>query len=90
LSKGATEVLSKSSGLNMPIFFGHGTRDDITAFEVTRNFAHKIGQNATFFSVAGARHELHHEPAADQLFAKLAYWIKATMKTSEKGLEHVV
>lgn len=86
LNNSASELMHLGSRYTIPLFFAHGTNDDITDFYATRDLAEKIGEHATFFAAEGARHELHHEPVSDQLFNYLSLWMEKSMKT----LEHAV
>lgn len=86
LSRGADEVFGKAARITIPVFLAHGTDDDITDIGTTQQLAEKIGGNATFYKVQGARHEIHNEPGANELFSEISLW----MEKSLKYLEHAV
>jgi alpha-beta hydrolase superfamily lysophospholipase len=86
LSRGADEVLYKAAHLTIPVFLAHGTDDEITDARTTQQLAEKIGGNATFYNVKGARHEIHNEPGSNELFFRILSW----MEKSLKYLEHAV
>ncbi len=82
LAKAATNVLEKFINPEIPVFLAHGTDDEITDFETTRNLAKRLGEQATFFKAEEARHELHLEPVADELFDALFDWIMDTYENA--------
>ncbi len=86
LNGAASEVLEKSSGFDIPILLAHGTEDVITRFDVTRDLARNIGQNAAFFPAPGARHELHREPVAEELFISIFSWMKKSLKIIDHAI----
>lgn len=86
LNKSAVELIERSSRLTIPVFFAHGTKDEITDFETTRQLADKIGGSAFFYSASDARHEIHREPVADKLFINITTWMEYALKK----LEHAI
>jgi alpha-beta hydrolase superfamily lysophospholipase len=80
LNRGARDVLDRPSRFSIPLFFAHGTADEVADFKTTRHFSEKIGENAGFYGAKNARHELHCEPVADDLFFFLTSWISDTLK----------
>ncbi|MGQ1890368.1 lysophospholipase [Thermophagus sp. OGC60D27] len=92
LSRGADQVIKKAKRIETPLFFAHGTNDDITDFETTRYLAEMTGGTTRFFPVEGARHEIHNEPGAEILFSGISLWMKESMKRTWQGStqkEHV-
>jgi acylglycerol lipase len=83
LTKGAENILNKTSRFTVPLFFAHGDIDEITDYETTQRLADKIGGVTLFYPALGAKHELHKEPVADRLFGYLIYWMEKTMKHVE-------
>ncbi len=77
------DILERANGFNLPLFFAHGTEDTLTSFEVTEEYAERVGPLATFFAAEGARHEIHREPVADELFLRIMSWMKPKLKRSE-------
>ncbi|WP_291860791.1 alpha/beta hydrolase [Marinilabilia sp.] len=80
LNRAARDVLDRPSRFSIPLFFAHGTADSITDFKTTRQLSDKIGENAGFYGAKNARHELHCEPVADDLFFFLTSWISEILK----------
>ncbi|SFE14304.1 alpha/beta hydrolase [Thermophagus xiamenensis] len=76
LSKGANEIISRANRITIPMFFAHGTEDDITDLATTRQVADKVSGPSVFLPVEGARHEIHNEPGADNLFTSINGWMK--------------
>ncbi|PRY99819.1 alpha-beta hydrolase superfamily lysophospholipase [Marinilabilia salmonicolor] len=80
LKRSATEVLAHPSRFSIPLFFAHGTADAITDFKTTRQFSESIGDNAGFYGAKNARHELHCEPVAEDLYFFITSWIGDILK----------
>lgn len=80
LNRSAKEILDHPSRFVIPLFFAHGTADVITDFSTTRQFSESVGDNAGFYGAKNARHELHCEPVADDLYFFLTSWIGDTLK----------
>jgi alpha-beta hydrolase superfamily lysophospholipase len=80
----SAEVLEESDQIDIPVFLAHGDDDELTDSGITRQFAQAIGPKALFYSVKGARHEIHREPGADELFDQLVQW----MEDNIKGVAH--
>ncbi len=77
-----THILERPTGFHLPLFFSHGTADTLTSFEVTKEFAERVGPLAAFFAAAEARHEIHREPTANELFNHIMNWMKPKLKSS--------
>jgi acylglycerol lipase len=83
LKRAASDVLERPSRLSIPMFFAHGTADNVTDFGTTRQLSEKIGENASFYGAKNARHELHCEPVAEDLFFFLTSWLSDHLKNIE-------
>ncbi|PWD99211.1 alpha/beta hydrolase [Marinilabilia rubra] len=86
LHKSAEELIERSSRIVIPVFFAHGTRDEITDIETTRNLADKLGETATFYDAQDAKHEIHREPVSDKLFESVTCWIDLVLKRVEHAI----
>ncbi|WP_462319588.1 alpha/beta hydrolase [Marinilabilia sp.] len=86
LNKSAQEPMERSSRLSIPVFFAHGTNDEITDFETTRKLAEKLSESATFYAAPDARHEIHREPVADNLFENISNWMEYALKDIEHAI----
>lgn len=64
---------------NIPIFIAHGTDDKLTSYKGSESFA-KNNQNATLKLFENARHELHHDVCAQELFENQLDWLSANVK----------
>ncbi len=80
LNRSSLMILERHSRFYIPMFFAHGTSDVITDFGATRQLADKIGENARFFGAKNARHELHCEPVAEDLFFFVSSWLSDQLK----------
>ena len=50
-----------------PLLLMHGTADRLTSWEASREFARRVGRNATWRKWDGSYHELHNEPQGRQV-----------------------
>jgi alpha-beta hydrolase superfamily lysophospholipase len=64
---------------NIPIFIAHGTDDKLTSYKGTEAFA-KNNSNVTLKLFNEARHELHNDLCAQELFENLLDWLSAHVK----------
>ncbi|MDX1908194.1 MAG: alpha/beta hydrolase [Bacteroidia bacterium] len=59
----------------LPVLIMHGSRDRLTSFEASRQFAARVGVAATWQPWEGLYHEMHHEPERFQVLDTLIAWI---------------
>jgi acylglycerol lipase len=72
--KAAGYSLSHASELKVPVLVLHGSDDQITSPEGSREFAGKSNM-AELKIFDGGYHELHNEPFKDEVFKYILYWI---------------
>lgn len=76
VEQSGTQALDNAAGISCPLLLMHGTGDRITSHEASSEFAANAGNNVTLKLWEGARHELHHEPVREEVFAFIVQWMK--------------
>lgn len=72
--------IEHAADLSIPLLLMHGTADQLTSPEGSKEFAEKAPQNLVTFKLwEGFYHELHNEPEPDraQVFAFITNWLNA-------------
>ena len=69
------EAIEKAETLGVPLLLMHGDADRITSFEASAEFASKAGDKCTFIRWTGLFHELHNEPAKEQVLDNMIEWL---------------
>lgn len=62
--------------LHLPTLLIHGSLDQITSPEGTRDFAERVGGDITFKMWEGLYHEMHNEPEQQEVFEHLLAWLE--------------
>ncbi|MBI1289386.1 MAG: alpha/beta fold hydrolase [Flavobacteriales bacterium] len=72
-------ALEHASELETPLLLYHGTGDQLTSHDASKQFAEKAGSNVTFRSLEGYYHESHNEAEADrqEVFKMIINWINS-------------
>ncbi len=65
---------------SMPILIMHGSEDNVTLAEASREFASKAGKNCRFKFWQGFRHELHNEVDKQAVYAYVIDWLNSHVK----------
>jgi alpha-beta hydrolase superfamily lysophospholipase len=68
-------ALEHAGEFPLPLLLMHGSADRITSVQATREFASKVGENATLKVWEGFYHEIHNEPEQEQVFHFLLDWM---------------
>jgi alpha-beta hydrolase superfamily lysophospholipase len=76
--------------INAPLLVMHGTDDQITSCQATRDFTINASEKTTFIEWEGCYHELHHDMDREKVFYKLLDWLNEQIqlfnaKSSDKG-----
>jgi alpha-beta hydrolase superfamily lysophospholipase len=69
-------VEANASMLKLPVLFMHGSEDRATSASAAEKAANAMG--AKFKLLQGMRHEIHHEPCADEVFQMTFDFIRST------------
>lgn len=64
------------------IYIFHGTGDQITDFDGTKEYADIAGENATFKAYEGGYHELHNDLCKDEVLKDMTNWIESFLYDS--------
>ena len=74
-------ALEHASELKTPLLLYHGTADQLTSHDASKQFtADAKGADVTFRSLEGFYHESHNEPEREELFKMILDWIAAHSK----------
>ncbi len=76
IDKSAAEVISFRIPVRIPLFLLHGEKDQITKPEATEAFYKNNPELFKLKLYPGALHELHNEPAADEVFQDILGFIQ--------------
>ena len=74
-------ALEHASELQTPVLLYHGTGDQLTSHNASKEFAEKAGSNVTFKSLDGYYHESHNESPEDRekVFKMIIDWINGRL-----------
>lgn len=85
ISDSGQYLLNHAGELKIPLLLMHGTADQITSFQSSRDFFYHLYNSARqpsrssihqFIPWPGLLHELHNEPEKEQVVEAVAKWIK--------------
>ena len=80
IKKYGAALLTNAHKLRYPVLLMHGSGDQITSSEASRQLAEKRSDLITYKEYAGLYHELHNEPERDMVFNDILNWINAIIK----------
>ncbi len=83
IRKYGKSILENVSKLHYPILLMHGTADQLTSFEASKELATKKKKMITFIEYEGLFHELHNEPQKEIVFNDMLEWIKEQLKINK-------
>lgn len=68
--------------INVPVLLLHGSSDELTAVEGSRELAEKNREFITYVEWEGGYHELHNEPDKDRVFEVILTWLEKQVSPS--------
>ena len=68
------EAIENAAKLSLPALIFHGTADQLTSFDATKQFVANAGKNVTFIPYEGLYHECHNEPEKAQVLDNILKW----------------
>lgn len=68
------EAIENASKLKLPTLVFHGTADQLTSFDATKQFVANAGSNVTFIPYEGLYHECHNEPEKELVLKNILIW----------------
>ncbi len=71
----AAWALEHASEMKLPLLLFHGTEDQLTSPEGSKEFAEKVKENCTFRLWDGFYHETHNEPEKEEVLKYIATWL---------------
>ena len=72
-----TEALAQAKRINTPVLMLCGEDDQIVSLRACRRFFDAMTCEKRWTSFPGMRHELHHEPVADEVSRLTVEWVSA-------------
>lgn len=85
---GQSRWLNSYSGpFPAPLLIMHGTADQITSPEASREFAERVQGDITFKAWDGLYHEIHNENIKEQAFAFVLEWLHQHQQLKKMGKE---
>ena len=77
--KGALRLDRQSGDSPAPLLLLHGSKDRLTDPEATQLLAERLGGDVTLRIWPGMKHELHNEPAKEEVMAFTLDWLESTL-----------
>ena len=77
----ANESMEKADELDIPMLLMHGTKDGITDYTASVEFAKKAPKYVTFKEWPNFYHELHNEPEKNDVLEHVLAWIETRLAT---------
>lgn len=68
------EAIDNAAKLKLPTLVFHGTADQLTSFDATKQFVANAGNNVTFIPYEGLFHECHNEPEKELVLQNILNW----------------
>lgn len=69
-------VLKDADKLRVPVFLAHGSGDQLTSHEASRELANKRKDIITYKEFEGLYHEMHNEETQQDLFNEIYNWLQ--------------
>lgn len=69
--------------INVPVLVIHGSADNITSFNASREFVMNSGKKTTFFSIEGGYHELHNDSDKEKVFNIIVEWLNDQLNQTD-------
>lgn len=76
IMKAGEWAIQHASSLRTSMLLMHGTKDRITSYLASKEFADRAKGMVTFVPVENGYHELHHDTEKDMVLARISDWIK--------------
>ena len=74
------EAVKNAAQLKLPVLLFHGTADQLTSFDDSKQFAANAGNNVTFIEYKGLYHECHNEPEKAEVLGNILKWCNNLIK----------
>ena len=74
------EAVQNAGKLTIPTLLFHGSGDQLTSFEKSKEFAKNAGSIVTFHEFPGWYHETHNEPEKEKVFELMLNWCNQLLK----------
>ena len=77
-------ALDHADEIHLPLLLFHGTEDQLTSYEASKEFAKKAGDFVTFRLFNGAFHEIHNDLCKQELFDLMINWLDSRVGNEEE------
>lgn len=74
------DAIKRAGEISIPLLVVHGTEDNLTSFDGSKEFAEKSGENCEFKSWEGMRHETHNEKENEKVLDYMVNWVETVIK----------
>lgn len=71
------EALERAGGFPVTLLLMHGTRDQITSFDASREFAGIVGKKCTFREWKNFYHEIHNDTGREKVLDFIVDWLNS-------------
>jgi alpha-beta hydrolase superfamily lysophospholipase len=85
-SRAGSWALDHAAELRLPALIMHGSADQLTSAEASRQFAERAGRHCALKIWDGAYHELHNEPEKEAVLGHLLVWLERLTRREERLL----
>ena len=72
-------ALSHAERLSLPLLLMHGTGDQLTSWEASREFCARAGERCTLRLWEGFYHEVHNEPQKEAVYRTVVDWLEGQL-----------
>ena len=76
----SADELKKPHTISMPLLLQHGTADQLTSHNATKNLSENWKGDISFYSWKDGYHELHNEPNKKEFLEKTLAWLDAKVE----------
>jgi alpha-beta hydrolase superfamily lysophospholipase len=73
-------ALEHAAEFPIPLLLMHGTADQITSYNASREFAERGGEKVTWRAWDGLYHEIHNEPQKAEVLKTMTVWMNSCLK----------
>lgn len=76
-------AIEHAGELKVPMLLLHGTKDRLTSYKASVDFADRAQEHVEIVLYEGAYHELHHDLDKEKMFEKMRSWIEYQIQNSK-------
>lgn len=80
-------ALRHAADLRYPLLLLHGSEDNVTSAEASREFARSAKDNCSIIIYEGLYHEVHNEPRNEEIFSDVVSWLDSNLSLADSSTE---